>query len=203
MSSLLPPNSTELERKVATATAKCTDLDVQHKTLSTIDDAPNQFLSVLGWQNSVDRWNREWSDAQKKAQIKASFNIHQKKGTVAALKAITKAFGYSLTVTEWWQENPTNTPGTFQITIDTEGNELTDSAYNTLIDLIQDAKPLTRSLTGIEINIVSVRGDTNVAVAMYDGEDVTIYPKPDDPIPFIYPVFAFYGHDDTTVYPRA
>lgn len=203
MSSLLPPNSTELERKVATANAKGTDLDVQHKTLSTIDDAPNQFLSVLGWQNSVDRWNRDWTDAQKKAQIKASFNIHQKKGTVASLKAITKAFGYSLTVTEWWQENPANTPGTFQITIDTEGNALTDSAYNTLIDLIQDAKPLTRSLTGIEINIVSVRGDTNVAVAMYDGEDVTIYPKPDDPIPFIYPVFAFYGHDDTTVYPRA
>lgn len=203
MSSLLPPNSTELERKVATANAKGTDLDVKHKTLSTIDDAPNQFLSVLGWQNSVDRWNRDWTDAQKKAQIKASFNIHQKKGTVAALKAITKAFGYSLTVTEWWQENPTNTPGTFQITIDTEGNALTDSTYNTLIDLIQDAKPLTRSLTGIEINIVSVRGDTNVAVAMYDGEDVTIYPKPDDPIPFIYPVFAFYGHDDTTVYPRA
>ena len=203
MSSLLPPNSTELERKVATANSKGTDLDVQHKTLSTIDDAPNQFLSVLGWQNSVDRWNRDWSDAQKKAQIKASFNIHQKKGTVAALKAITKAFGYSLSVTEWWQETPSNTPGTFQITIDTEGNALTDGAYNTLIDLIQDAKPLTRSLTGIEINIVSVRGDTNVAVAMYDGEDVTIYPKPDDPIPFIYPVFAFYGHDDTTVYPRA
>ncbi len=41
MSSLLPPNSTELERKVATANAKGTDLDVKHKTLSTIDDAPS------------------------------------------------------------------------------------------------------------------------------------------------------------------
>lgn len=201
MSSLLPPNSTELERKVATANAKGTDLDVQHKTLSTIDDAPNQFLSVLGWQNSVDRWNRDWTDAQKKAQIKASFKIHQKKGTVAALKAITKAFGYSLSVTEWWQENPVNTPGTFQITIDTEGKDINEQAYNTLIDLLLDAKPLTRELTSIEINVITIRGDTHVACAMYDGEDVTIYPQLHQPIPSIFPGLVHFGDDVTEVRP--
>lgn len=203
MTQLLPPNSTELERKVCTVTAKATSLDVKIKTLSTITNAPNQFLPLLAWQNSVDRWNRNWSDKEKRAQIKAAFKIHQKKGTVASLKEITKAFGYSLTVTEWWQEEPNNMPGTFQITIDTEGNELTDASYNTLVELLNDAKPLTRELKGIEINVVAVRGDTNVACAMYDGEDVTIYPKQNDSIPFIYPIFAFYGHDETTVYPRA
>ena len=203
MTQLLPPNSTELERKVCTVTAKATSLDVKIKTLSTITNAPDQFLPLLAWQNSVDRWNRNWSDKEKRAQIKAAFKIHQKKGTVAALKEITAAFGYSLSVTEWWQEQPTNTPGTFQITIDTEGNELTDASYNTLVELLNDAKPLTRELKGIEINVVAVRGDTNVACAMYDGEDVTIYPKQNDSIPFIYPIFVHYGHDDTTVYPRA
>lgn len=202
MSKLLPPNSTQLERNICEATALATDLDVNIKTIATLQNTPNDFLPLIAWQNSVDRWNRDWSEKQKIAQIKASFQIHQRKGTVAALKEITKAFGYSLTVTEWWQEEPTNTPGTFQITIDTEGNELTESGYNTLVSLLNDAKPLTRELKGIELNVVSVRGDTNVACAMYDGEDVTIYPKQNESIPFIYPIFAHYGHDETTVYPR-
>ncbi len=203
MNKLLPPNSTLLERNVCSVTSEATDLDVNIRAITTLKNTPNDFLPLIAWQNSVDRWNRNWSDKEKIAQIRASFQIHQKKGTVAALKEITKAFGYSLTVTEWWQEQPTNTPGTFQITIDTEGNELSESGYNTLIALLNDAKPLTRELKGIEVNVVSVRGDTNIACAMYDGEDVTIYPKQDQPIPFIYPIFAHYGHDETTVYPRA
>ena len=203
MSNLLPPNSTQLERNVCEATAQATNLDVNIKTIATLKNTPKDFLPLIAWQNSVDRWNRDWSEKQKIAQIKASFQIHQKKGTVAALKEITKAFGYSLTVTEWWQEQPTNTPGTFQITIDTEGNELTESGYNTLVSLLNDAKPLTRELKGIELNVVSVRGDSNVACAHYSGDDLTIYPKQEQPVPFIYPIFAHYGHDETTVYPRA
>lgn len=201
--SLLPPNTTVFERNVSTVVTDATSLDVKIKTLSTTDQAPKDFLPILAWQNSVDRWNRNWSDKDKIAQIKASFQVHQKKGTVAALKEITKAFGYSLTVTEWWQEQPNNTPGTFQVTIDTEGNEITEASYNTLVALLNDSKPLTRTLKGIELNVVAVRGDTNVASATYSGDDLTIYPKLEQPVPFIYPIFAFFGHDDTTIYPRA
>lgn len=203
MNKLLPPNSTLLERNVCSVTSEATDLDVNIRAITTLKNTPNDFLPLIAWQNSVDRWNRNWSDKEKIAQIRASFQIHQKKGTVAALKEITKAFGYSLTVTEWWQEQPNNTPGTFQITIDTEGNELTESGYSTLVSLLNDAKPLTRELKGIELNVVSVRGDTNVACAMYDGEDVTIYPKQNKFTPVCCPIFVFFGHDETIIYPRA
>ena len=203
MNKLLPPNSTLLERNVCSVTSEATDLDVNIRAITTLKNTPNDFLPLIAWQNSVDRWNRNWSDKEKIAQIRASFQIHQKKGTVAALKEITKAFGYSLTVTEWWQEQPNNTPGTFQITIDTEGNELTESGYSTLVSLLNDAKPLTRELNGIELNVVSVRGDTNVACAMYDGEDVTIYPKQNKFTPVCCPIFVFFGHDETIIYPRA
>ena len=203
MNKLLPPNSTLLERNVCSVTSEATDLDVNIRAITTLKNTPNDFLPLIAWQNSVDRWNRNWSDKEKIAQIRASFQIHQKKGTVAALKEITKAFGYSLTVTEWWQEQPNDTPGTFQITIDTEGNELTESGYSTLVSLLNDAKPLTRELKGIELNVVSVRGDTNVACAMYDGEDVTIYPKQNKFTPVCCPIFVFFGHDETIIYPRA
>ncbi|HAV5300341.1 TPA: phage tail protein I, partial [Acinetobacter baumannii] len=112
------------------------------------------------------------------------------------------SFGYSITIHEWWQESPMNEPGTFQITIDTNGRALTEKTSKTLVELLNDAKPLTRELKGIEINVINVQGETNVACGCYGGDDVTIYPKVDDPNSLIYPVFAFYEHETTSIYPK-
>ncbi|MDV4244820.1 phage tail protein I [Acinetobacter baumannii] len=200
---LLPPNTTAFEKKIVETTSKTTELNTNLSSLISIDDAPADFLSILAWQFSVDRWQDDWPDEVKRAQIKNSIKVHTYKGTNFALRSIVESFGYSLKVHEWWQESPMNEPGTFQITMDTNGKPLSEKSYNTLLELIHDAKPLTRELKGIEINVISVNGDTNVACAMYDGEDVTIYPKQNDTAPAIYPIFAHYGHDETTVYPRA
>lgn len=200
---LLPPNTTGFEKKIVETTAKSTELNTNLSSLIRVDDAPADFLSILAWQFSVDRWQDDWPDEVKRAQIKNSIKVHTYKGTNYALRSIVESFGYSLSIHEWWQETPINEPGTFQITIDTNGRPLSEKSYNTLVELIHDSKPLTRELKGIEINVVSVRGDTNVGCAMYDGEDVTIYPKLDETTPAIYPIFAHYGHDETTIYPRS
>lgn len=199
---LLPPNSTSFEKKIVQTTSKLADLNADLSSLIRVDDAPSDFLSILAWQFSVDRWQDDWSDEVKRAQIKNSIKVHTYKGTNFALRSIVESFGYSLTVHEWWQESPMNVPGTFQITVDTNGRALTEKGYKTLVELLHDAKPLTRELKGIEINVINVAGETNVAAAMYCGEDITIYPKIDDPNSLIYPIFAFYEHEITSVYPR-
>lgn len=199
---LLPPNATDFENKIVETSAQMTELNADLSSLIRIDDAPSDFLSILAWQFSVDRWQDDWPDDVKRAQIKNSIKVHQHKGTNYALRQIVESFGYSLTVHEWWQELPMSEPGTFQLTIDTNGKSLSEKSYNTLVELLHDAKPLTRELKGVEINVIAVNGDTNVAVAMYDGEDVTIYPKQDETNPIIYPIFAHYGHDETTIYPK-
>ncbi|MDN5478549.1 MAG: phage tail protein I [Chryseobacterium sp.] len=199
---LLPPNATDFENKIVETSAQMTELNADLSSLIRIDDAPSDFLSILAWQFSVDRWQDDWPDVVKRAQIKNSIKVHSHKGTNFALRSIVESFGYSLTVHEWWQESPMNQPGTFQITIDTNGKSLSEKSYNTLIELLHDAKPLTRELKGIELNVIAVNGDTNVAVAMYDGEDVTIYPKQDESVSLIHSIFAHYGHDETTIYPR-
>ncbi|PXA36053.1 phage tail protein I [Acinetobacter baumannii] len=199
---LLPPNTTQLEKKLTEAASFAQNLNGNLSTLIRIDDAPADFLSILAWQFSVDRWQDDWPDEIKRAQIKNSIKVHRHKGTNYALRQIVESFGYSLQIHEWWQELPMNEPGTFQITIDTKGKALSEKSYNTLVELLNDAKPLTRELKGIEINVIAVNSDTNVACAMYDGEDVTIYPKQEDSTPLIYPIFAHYGHDDTTIFPR-
>ncbi|EPA9105833.1 phage tail protein I [Acinetobacter nosocomialis] len=199
---LLPPNTTAFEKKIVETTAKTTELNTNLSSLIRVDEAPSDFLSILAWQFSVDRWQDDWPDEVKRAQIKNSIKVHTYKGTNFALRSIVESFGYSLTIHEWWQEVPNNTPGTFQITIETNGKALTERTYKTLVELLHDAKPLTRELKGIEINVINVEGETNVAAAMYCGEDITIYPKVDDPNSLIYPIFAFYEHELTSIYPK-
>lgn len=199
---LLPPNTTQLEKKLTEVSSSAFNLNGDLSSLIRIDDAPSAYLSILAWQFSVDRWQEDWTDDVKRGQIKNSINVHRHKGTNYALRKIIESFGYSLTVHEWWQESPMNAPGTFQITIETNGQALSERTYKTLIELLHDAKPLTRELKGIEINVINVEGETNVAAAMYCGEDITIYPKVDDPLSLIYPVFAFYEHEVTSIYPK-
>ena len=199
---LLPPNTTAFEKKIVEATAKTTELNTNLSSLIRVDDAPADFLSILAWQFSVDRWQDDWPDEVKRAQIKNSIKVHTYKGTNFALRSIVESFGYSLTIHEWWQESPMNEPGTFQITIETNGRALTEKTSKTLVELLNDAKPLTRELKGIEINVINVQGETNVAAAMYCGEEVIIYPKVDDPNSVMYPVFAFYEHETTSIYPK-
>lgn len=123
---LLPPNTTAFEKKIVEATAKTTELNTNLSSLIRVDDAPADFLSILAWQFSVDRWQDDWPDEIKRAQIKNSIKVHTYKGTNYALRSIVESFGYSLTIHEWWQESPMNEPGTFQITIETNGRALTE-----------------------------------------------------------------------------
>ncbi|HAV5499792.1 phage tail protein I [Acinetobacter baumannii] len=199
---LLPPNTTPFEKRIVETTSKTTELNTNLSSLIRIDDAPADFLSILAWQFSVDRWQDDWPDEIKRAQIKNSIKVHTYKGTNFALRSIVESFGYSLTVHEWWQESPKSEPGTFQITIDTNSKPLTEKTYKTLVELLNDAKPLTRELKSIEINVIAVNGDTNVAAAMYDGEDITIYPKVDDPNSLLHSAFGFYELEITAIYPK-
>lgn len=123
---LLPPNATNFENKLVKTTSKISEIDTDLSRLIRVDDAPSDFLSILAWQFSVDRWQDDWPDELKRAQIKNSIKVHTYKGTNFALRSIVESFGYSLTIHEWWQENPMNAPGTFQITIETNGRALTE-----------------------------------------------------------------------------
>ncbi|MDP7844814.1 phage tail protein I, partial [Acinetobacter pittii] len=57
---LLPPNTTAFENKIVETTAKSTELNSDLSSLIRVDDAPSDFLSILAWQFSVDRWQDDW-----------------------------------------------------------------------------------------------------------------------------------------------
>lgn len=100
--SLLPPNSTPAERAIEGLSSHVRDLSVPIRDLWNPETCPAAFLPWLAWAYSVDTWRSEWPEATKRSVIAASPRVHRLKGTVAAVRAAAKAFGFETRVVEWF-----------------------------------------------------------------------------------------------------
>mgnify|MGYP000022217963 FL=1 len=174
MSQLLPPNSTRFERNVTEVTAQNCALPVEIKSLASIDQAPDPFLSFLAWQYSVDSWDTNWQPSLQRQLIKKSFRQHQIKGTRTAVREVLAQFGYQCIFQEWFETNPVGTPGTFTLELDLNGLELNETTYAEVNRLVKDAKPASRHLTNLVINVQPIC-IPRVAIGTHGAETVTIY----------------------------
>jgi phage tail P2-like protein len=114
MNSLLPLNSTPLERALERATDDVTPVPL--RALYNPDTCPTRLLPYLAWECSVDRWDWAWPESIKRAAIRSSFYIHAHKGTIGALRRVVEPLGYLIDVLEWWETRPMGVPGTFGTT---------------------------------------------------------------------------------------
>lgn len=172
---LLPTGSTPLERAAATALAEAMELAVPLRDLFSPERCPAAFLPFLAWGFSVDRWDERWSEKTKRAVIKAAFFVHQHKGTIGAVRRVVEPLGYLIEVKEWWETVPTGTPGTFALKVGVLDTGITEEMYAELERLIDDAKPVSRHLTGLAISVEAV-GALRLGVAVYEGDELTVYP---------------------------
>ena len=173
MTSLLPLNSTSLERAIEAATDETTQIPL--RTLYNPQTCPAHLLYHLAWAWSVDRWDEEWSEPVKRAAIAASFYIHEHKGTIGAIRRVVEPLGYLIEVMEWWQTVPEGVPGTFALVVGVLDTGITEEMYYELTALIDDAKPVSRHLTGLAISLES-KGALNIADALYEGDVIDVYP---------------------------
>ncbi len=173
MRSLLPLNSTPLERAIEATFAETTLIPL--RTLYNPDTCPAHLLPHLAWAWSVDRWDPAWPEPVKRAAIKASFYIHKHKGTIGALRRVVEPLGYLIEVLEWWQTVPEGVPGTFALKVGVLDTGITEEMYLELERLIDDAKPVSRQLTGLAISL-ETQGNLNISVALYEGVVIDVYP---------------------------
>ena len=173
MKSLLPLNSTQLERAMEAAFFEKTIVPL--RDLYNPDTCPVHLLPHLAWAWSVDRWDYRWSEATKRAAIKASFYIHKHKGTIGALRRVVEPLGYLIEIVEWFKTVPEGVPGTFALKIGVLDTGITEEMYQELERLIDDAKPVTRHMTGLAISL-ETQGNLNVGVTLYDGDELDIFP---------------------------
>ena len=172
---LLPGNSTLLEREAAQALAQIQRVPIPLRQLCDPNKCPVSVLPYLAWAFSVDRWDSNWTEATKRAAIRSSRYIHAHKGTIGALRRVVEPLGYLIEVVEWWQTVPEGVPATFALKVGVLDTGITEEMYQELTWLIDDAKPLTRHLTGLAISL-ETQGAIHIGVAVYEGDVIDVYP---------------------------
>ena len=173
MKSLLPLNSTQLERAIEVATDETTEVPL--RTLYNPDTCPAHLLYQLAWAWSVDRWDDTWPEEIKRSVIRSSFYVHAHKGTIGALRRVVEPFGYLIEVIEWFQTQPQGVPGTFALKIGVSDEGISEETYRELTWLIDDARPVSRHLTGLAISLETT-GRLYLASSVYEGDEIDVYP---------------------------
>jgi phage tail P2-like protein len=178
MTSLLPPNAQQLERLAAEALAQIERVPVPIRDLLNPDRCPVQLLPYLAWAFSVDRWDSTWSETTKRQVIKGSYFLHSRKGTIGALRRVVEPLGYLIEIVEWFNTVPEGVPGTFALKVGVLDTGITEEMYQELERLIDDAKPVSRHLTGLAISLETT-GSVHIGAYLTEGDEIDIYP----PIP--------------------
>lgn len=125
--SLLPANATELEHHLASITAKLEPIPVPFANVWDVDNCLDEFLPYLSQAWSVDEWNDNWTSQTKRAVIKNSLWVHERKGTLGAVKRALASMQYDTKVIEWWQKRPQGRGGTFSIRVSPTTGIIADS----------------------------------------------------------------------------
>ncbi|EOC9347120.1 phage tail protein I [Klebsiella pneumoniae] len=165
--------SSLLEQRAAAACASISDLSVPLRDLWNPWKCPVKFLPYLAWAFSVDRWEETWSETEKRQAVSDAFWIHQRKGTVAAVRRVIETLGYSMTLQEWWKV--ADPAGTFRLEIDLNDIGITESMIKELERIIGDAKPISRHISQLTLSL-SVTALASIGTAFIDSEVITVYP---------------------------
>lgn len=175
--SLLPKNANELEQRTAEALAEIRRVPIPLRDLISPDRCPEPLLPYLAWAFSVDRWHADWPVETKRKAIKDAYFVHAHKGTIGAVRRVVETLGYALDISEWWQQEPAGTPGTFSIGIDQGDMPMPDKIQRELQHLVEDAKPVSRQFDHITIR-GRLLGPSCIAAALVSSDTVDlIYPK--------------------------
>ncbi|MGO2203933.1 phage tail protein I [Pseudomonas helleri] len=171
--SLLPSNRTPLEQALAQVSMEKPDLPNVLRRMISPATCPVELLPWLAIQRSVDRWDPTWSEAIKRKVVKDSFEVHQRKGTVAALRQVVEPFADLIDITEWHQMEPMGEPGTFSMSLALFESGLTEQGLAELERIIGDTKPISRHLVGLSITY-SPKGELFLGGSIFTGDEMVI-----------------------------
>lgn len=169
---LLPVGSSPLELAASESLAQIERVPIPIRILWNPDLSPVHLLPYLAWAFSVDRWDKNWTEKAKRDAVKAAMFIHKHKGTIGALRRVVEPLGYLIRVIEWWKTN--ETAGTFRLDIGVLETGITEEMYQELEALIFDAKPASRHLVGLTIQL-ETRGEFYCGASSYTGDSLTVY----------------------------
>lgn len=178
MFDLLPANATAQERAISDAIERAGSVPVVVREVWDADTCPANMLAWLAWAFSVDEWDPAWTDAQKRGAIKASISVHQHKGTIGAVRQALAGLFYDVRVQEWFNQLPAGDPYTFRILLGVNQVGAEQSAFASLINVLERTKNLRSHLDKIELIVTTPAGPTLAAFTNMGSEIVCHYELP-------------------------
>jgi phage tail P2-like protein len=180
MNNLLPPNATLLERNLAAVNSGLGDLPVPLRDLVRPDACPSDLLPWLAQALSVDSWDMDWSETQKRDTIKASIGVHRVKGTVGAVRRALASIGIGAQLQEWFNQIPAGDPYTYRLLLELDQVGVDQVALAKMNRVVDATKNLRSHLDSIHIAATS-RAETSRAIVTSFGYEVTVkYGGPSD-----------------------
>lgn len=113
--SVLPTGSTSLEKALEQVAAGLLDIDVLIRALWSPQDCPYDLLPWLGWGVSIDLWDANWSEPQKRAAIADAIAFQRRKGTPVSLRTVLDRFDPLIRLVEWFEDRDTLDPFSFRL----------------------------------------------------------------------------------------
>lgn len=175
MSDLLPYNATPQERALAETTARISDVPVVVREVWNPDTCPPNVLPWLAWAFSVDDWDNNWTEEEKRNVIKNSLYVHKHKGTLAAVRRAVEPLGYIIKIIEWFEDTPPAAPYTFRLEVGLVDKGANTAIYDQFETLINTNKNLRSHMTALTIKS-EVKGIAYFGAAMVSGITTTVYP---------------------------
>lgn len=113
---ILPPNSTTMERAIEGANGAALE-GVPAPIRNVWDPAtcPAQLLPFLAWGVSIDFWDTNWTEGQKRGAIASAIEDQRRKGTPASLRAVLDRFDPAIALVEWFEDRGSLDPHEFRI----------------------------------------------------------------------------------------
>jgi phage tail P2-like protein len=173
MSDLLPYNATTQERALSESVARLGELETPIRNVWNADTCPPQMLAWLAWAFSVDQWDVNWTDQQKRQFIKTSADVHRYKGTIGAVRDALRALQFDVQIQEWFNQLVVGDPYTFILLLTADQIGVDQNAFRVLLDVVSRTKNLRSHLSRIELTARTRAGPCLVAAAGV-GHEVTL-----------------------------
>lgn len=187
--SLLPPNATSLLKDLEAVFGDAIDLPTLNRFVNNPDQAPANILPWLAWAVSVDDWNDSWPEEVRRNVIKASIEVHRRKGTIGALKRALQAFNYAnIKVEEWFDYGAD--PYFFRVFFDVVEPGFDVNILPEIQKIIQNTKNVRSHLESLkaylttELGLISIgsfiisKEVTSLEPVIFDSDDYLINESP-------------------------
>jgi phage tail P2-like protein len=179
MSDLLPSNATEQERAVAAVMSLIGSPDPLVREVWSPELCPRNVLPWLAWSLSVDQWDPDWTDAQKRTSIRNAISVQKIKGTIGAVRLALSSVGMVAQVVEWHLKQPPGDPFTYRLLLEAGANAATLEAIETAVAIVDQTKSLRSHLELIEVSAGTLAGPYAAAWSGVGTEITVAYQPPD------------------------